>query len=73
MNGPQLKSWREYHQLTQDQLGQMLGVFRETVARWETDARAIPPFLGLALETVQRELPKTHKRRIQRVRPRSKA
>lgn len=71
MNGEQLAQWRTYHQLTQVQLAQCLGVHPITVAKWETGARGIPPHLGLALETVQRELPKRHLKTIREANPRS--
>ena len=71
MNGEQLSSWRTYHQLTQQQLADALGVDRVTLARWETAQRAIPSYLGLALETIQRELPKRHKKIIREANPRS--
>ena len=64
MTGAQLASWRNYHQLTQPQLAKLLGVHITTVAKWETDVYRIPPFLGLALETVQRELPRGHLRKV---------
>lgn len=71
MTGEQLSSWRNYHQLTQQQLADALGVIRETVARWETGARPIPSYLGLALETIQREFPRRHKKVIREANPRS--
>lgn len=54
MTKEQLFALRERLQMTQTQLAQQLGVDRVTVARWETGTRAIPVFLGLALETVER-------------------
>lgn len=73
MNGEQLAHWRTYHQLTQPQLARLLGVTTTTVGRWECGMRTIPPFLGLALETVQRELPRTHRRKVRAADPRSAA
>jgi len=55
MTGEQLAAWRNYYQLTQPQLAQLLGVHVTTIAKWETNRYKIPPFLGLALETIQRE------------------
>ncbi len=49
MTKKELKQWREKHEMTQQQLGSLLGVFNVTIARWETGARKIPPFLHLAL------------------------
>jgi len=73
VTGEQLASWRNYHQLTQPQLARLLGIHANTVARWEVGMRAIPPFLGLALETVQRELPKSHRTRIREADPQAVA
>lgn len=73
MKPEQLAAWRNYHQLTQSQLARLLGVSKTTVARWEIGMRAIPSFLGLALETIQRELPKGHQRKIRQADPRSAA
>lgn len=73
LQSTQLAQWRHYHQLTQTQLARLLGVHLQTIARWEGGTRAIPPFLGLALETVQRELPRTHIKRVRAAHPRSAA
>jgi len=73
MTGEQLAAWRTYHQLTQPQLASMLGVHPVTVAKWEGNTYAIPAYLGLALETIQRELPRAHKQKIRRANPRSAA
>ena len=73
MTGEQLATWRTYWQLTQAQLASQLGVTKTTVARWECGMRHIPPFLGLSLETIQRELPKGHQRKVREADPRSAA
>jgi transcriptional regulator with XRE-family HTH domain len=44
-----LKEWRELNGYSQMKLAAALRVSRVTVARWETGAREIPSFLGLAL------------------------
>lgn len=54
MTPEQLVAFRETHNLTQQELADRLSVDRVTIARWETGARSIPPYLGLALETVAR-------------------
>lgn len=51
-----LKSWRERLGLSQEQLAEKLKVARNTVNRWENGKRAIPEFLDLALETVERKI-----------------
>jgi len=53
MTPEQLKQWREKHGYSQKKLADALGVFRETVVRWETGVRGIPSFLGLALEALE--------------------
>ncbi len=56
MTKEELAALRERLELTQQQLAEKLGVDRVTIARWETGTRAIPVFLGLALQTVERNL-----------------
>jgi transcriptional regulator with XRE-family HTH domain len=54
MTPEQLVAFREAQGLTQQELADKLRVDRVTIARWETGARSIPPYLDLALETVGR-------------------
>ncbi len=56
MTSKQLVEFRETHGLTQQELANRLRVDRVTIARWEIGARAIPPYLDLALETVARKI-----------------
>jgi transcriptional regulator with XRE-family HTH domain len=49
MTPEDLKYWRELNRYSQMKLAAALRVSRVTVARWETGAREIPSFLGLAL------------------------
>lgn len=51
-----LRVWRTRQQLTQGELARHLGVHINTVNRWETSETAVPPFLPLALETLERRL-----------------
>lgn len=55
MTPQELIAFRERLEMTQQQLADKLGVDRVTIARWETGTRAIPVYLGLALETVERK------------------
>jgi transcriptional regulator with XRE-family HTH domain len=55
VNGKELKDYRERIGLTQEQLAEALQVASNTVSRWERDDRAIPPYLHLALETIERK------------------
>lgn len=63
MTKEDLVALRERLELTQQELADRLGVDRVTIARWETGTRAIPAFLGLALETVERRLTGKDRRR----------
>lgn len=58
MTGHELKEWRRKRGLTQEGLARLLGVIRLTVARWETETRAIPSFLPLALEALANRMQK---------------
>jgi transcriptional regulator with XRE-family HTH domain len=55
MNGNELKEWRESQGMTQSELAVALSVDVMTVSRWEREARAVPPYLSLALETIERQ------------------
>ena len=55
MTGDELRNKREELGMTQEQLAVALGVAPNTVARWERGERNIPPYLSLALQTVERE------------------
>lgn len=56
MTGKELKEYREKIGLTQEQLSEALQVASNTVSRWEREDRAIPPYLPLAIETIERNL-----------------
>jgi transcriptional regulator with XRE-family HTH domain len=54
MTPEELKTWRMDKGFTQQELAEGLGVSNVSVCRWETGVRAIPSFLPLALETLER-------------------
>lgn len=56
VNGEELKNWRERLGLTREGLARELETTYTTVYRWEKEDRDIPPYLKLALETVERNL-----------------
>ena len=53
MHPDELTAWRKNHGFTQTKLGEILGVKKTTVYRWEKNMRIIPPFLHLALECIE--------------------
>lgn len=56
MDKNELKQFRERIGLNQGELSKALSVAGNTVSRWELGTRAIPAFLPLALETIERRL-----------------
>jgi len=56
MKGKNLVNWRKQQGLTQKQLAQVLGVDVMTISRWERGVRGIPPYIPLALETLENRL-----------------
>lgn len=61
MTGDELRGKRALLGMTQEQLAAELNVAPNTVARWERGERSIPPYLDLAMETVERNQPKKGK------------
>lgn len=57
VKGIELQNWRESHGLTREELARKLKTSYATVYRWEEEQRKIPPYLDLALKTIERELP----------------
>jgi transcriptional regulator with XRE-family HTH domain len=53
MEGKALRESRKKLGYTQDGLAKKLGVSANTVARWERDEMAIPPYLELALKQIE--------------------
>lgn len=58
VNGKELKKRREDLDLTRDELARELKTTYTTVYRWETENRAIPSHLELALESIERKFGK---------------
>jgi transcriptional regulator with XRE-family HTH domain len=51
-----LRAWREARHLYQAQLAEMLGVDQPTISRWETGHGDIPPYFGLVLNELARQI-----------------
>ena len=54
MTAERMRRWRGRNSYSQSQLAEALGVHDRTISKWENDQRAIPPFMGLALEALRR-------------------
>lgn len=55
MNPSELAKWRKGQGYTQKGLAGLLGVDKMTVYRWEKAMREIPPFLHLALRSLEKK------------------
>jgi len=55
MKPSELTKWRKDQKYTQRELADLLGVARMTVVRWERGMREIPPFLHLALQSLEKK------------------
>lgn len=64
MSATELKDWREKRGLSQPRLAEILGVHAMTVSKWEREVQAIPPFLPLALETIERRQKLARKKKV---------
>lgn len=56
VTGEQLQNWRESHGLSREELARELKTSYPTVYRWEEGQRKIPPYLELALRTIETDL-----------------
>jgi transcriptional regulator with XRE-family HTH domain len=63
VNQRELRAWRTLRELTLTELGDLLGVNRKTVWRWENGDTSMPPFLPLALERLDETRPRPDRRR----------
>jgi transcriptional regulator with XRE-family HTH domain len=63
MTGDELKDLRAELGLTQPQLGEKLGVARNTVTRWEMGIRSIPEPVARLLEFLRKEAKATRTKR----------
>jgi DNA-binding transcriptional regulator YiaG len=63
MTGDELKQLRTSLGMTQDELGQRLGVARVTVARWEIGLRRIPQLAVRLVQYVAKEVNAEQKKR----------
>jgi len=54
MTPERLKAWRLAWNISQAKLADQLRIHQQTVAAWEQGRREIPPYLDLALETLER-------------------
>lgn len=55
MEAEELQKRREALGLSRDELARELKTTTVTIWRWENGERSIPPYLSLALETIERE------------------
>jgi DNA-binding transcriptional regulator YiaG len=63
MTGDELKQLRTRLGMTQDGLGQRLGVARVTVARWEIGLRRVPELAARLVQHVAKEVKEEQKKR----------
>ena len=63
MTGDELKQLRTRLGMTQDELGQRLGVARVTVARWEIGLRRVPELAARLVQHVAKEVITEQKKR----------
>ncbi len=61
MRARELKAARARLGLGQQKLAEALDVYRETVARWETGALAVPRMVALAVEALEYRAAKPRK------------
>jgi len=52
MTGPDLRTWRHTHKMTQAELATRLGITIRTVTRWEQGRCPIPVSVTLALPAI---------------------
>ena len=62
MTGDELKQLRTRLAMTQEELGQRLGVARVTVARWEIGLRRVPELAARLVQHVAKEVKEEQKK-----------
>ncbi len=55
MQAKELIKWRKSNNYTSTELAQVLNTTYTTIYRWEHELRAIPPFLALTLECLEKK------------------
>jgi DNA-binding transcriptional regulator YiaG len=55
MTPKEIKTWRKQNNYSQSQLAKVLSVNVMTISRWERGVRAIPSFLHLTLECLEKK------------------
>ena len=55
MSGEELRNWRLKHDLSQQELAELLGVSQKAISHWERGERKIPLYLAFLLEVLEKE------------------
>ena len=55
MSGEELRNWRIKHDLSQQELAELLGVAKTTISSWETGHRNIPVYIPYLLDCLKRD------------------
>jgi DNA-binding transcriptional regulator YiaG len=71
MDAKQLQEWRRRNGYSQGKLSKVLGVDVMTVSRWERQVTAIPPFLHLTLECLEKKGDEL-KKRVTKIKPKGR-
>ena len=55
MSGEEIRNWRLKHDLSQQELAELLGIDQTTVSAWEKEKRVPPKYLPLLLMFLEKE------------------